>query len=97
MTEASIVWPGSAGPPARRRMLEDRRSVREAAPEKATFQPAPGSKTVPPYHGGMITASAALAVVIAAGPVVEQQRLDVALSPDTHTATVTSWLWIRGP
>ncbi|MHC4083043.1 MAG: M1 aminopeptidase family protein [Planctomycetota bacterium] len=44
----------------------------------------------------MITALAALSGVLAAGPVVEHQRLQVALAPDAHTAAVTSRLRVRG-
>jgi hypothetical protein len=44
----------------------------------------------------MITALATLAGVLATGPVVEQQNLNLALAPDTHSAVVTSWLRIRG-
>jgi hypothetical protein len=44
----------------------------------------------------MMTALATLAGVLAAGPIVEQQHLQVALAPDTHSAAVTSRLRIRG-
>jgi hypothetical protein len=39
---------------------------------------------------------AVLAGVLAAGPIVEHQHLQVSLSPDTHTATVPSRLRVRG-
>ncbi len=44
----------------------------------------------------MITSVAALACILTGVPVVEDQHLRVALSPDTHTATVISRLHARG-
>ncbi|MHC4430018.1 MAG: hypothetical protein ACYS0D_15675, partial [Planctomycetota bacterium] len=44
----------------------------------------------------MITALVALSGVLAASPIVEHQRLHVALDPDAHTAAVTSRLQARG-
>jgi hypothetical protein len=44
----------------------------------------------------MMSALAALCGVLAAFPIVEHQHLQVALSPDAHTAAVTSRLRVRG-
>ncbi len=43
-----------------------------------------------------MTATAVLAFVLAAVPVVDNQSLRVVLTPDTHTATVSSRLRVRG-